>query len=185
MVVYNVDKNGTVSESSESGTGRNPSGSNGPVLVNDEAEDAISKFQSPINDELRQQEEEDNGDARTIMATDREEEVVGGELKNELRQLEFGISERTASEGEMQGSRLGLSVDFGLAGVMSLGYQMQQVEKIGHASVEDLDCDTRQWGIQSAGWAGMDSVHVQGFVLEASSEDVVACSIQNQDQNIN
>ncbi|GAB4833264.1 hypothetical protein Ancab_031511 [Ancistrocladus abbreviatus] len=205
------DRNGKVSESSESGTRRNIAGSNGPVPVNTEAEDMISEFQSLINDELRQPEE-------ILMATDREvgqsrivsaeyadgdneramgsylindkisfflEEVVGSELKNEFRKVDLNISERITGEGGIQGIRLGLSANIRPAGVISLGSPMQQVEEMGCDLVEVLDCDSRHRGLLLASWAGLGNVHNQGIAPEASSGDIATCSIQNQNQNIN
>ncbi|GAB4859897.1 aryl-alcohol oxidase 3 [Ancistrocladus abbreviatus] len=68
---------------------------------------------------------------------------------------------------------------------MSLGSPMQQVEEMGCDLVEDLDYDTRHWGLHSAGWAVLGSLHNQGIVPEASLGDIADCSIQNQNQNIN
>ncbi|GAB4830656.1 hypothetical protein Ancab_039259 [Ancistrocladus abbreviatus] len=64
--------NRKASVSLESGTGRNITGNNSPDQVSAKAEDVISEFQSPINDVLRQPEEEDNGEATLLKATDRE-----------------------------------------------------------------------------------------------------------------
>ncbi|GAB4830668.1 hypothetical protein Ancab_039269, partial [Ancistrocladus abbreviatus] len=72
MVVCNIDSNRKASVSLESGTGRNITGNNSPDQVSAKAEDVISEFQSPINDVLRQPEEEDNGEATLLKATDRE-----------------------------------------------------------------------------------------------------------------
>ncbi|GAB4860098.1 hypothetical protein Ancab_011576 [Ancistrocladus abbreviatus] len=72
MVVCNVDGNGKASGSSESGTGRNFVGNNDADLVSAEAKDVLSASQSPINDVLRQPEEEDNGEATILKAANRE-----------------------------------------------------------------------------------------------------------------
>ncbi|GAB4858383.1 hypothetical protein Ancab_009854, partial [Ancistrocladus abbreviatus] len=92
------------------------------------------------------------------------EEVFGGELKNEFRKVDLGNSERTASGGGIQEIRLGLSVDIGPVGVISLGSPMQQVEEMGCDLVEIPDCDLRHRGLQSAGWASLGNLHDQGIV---------------------
>ncbi|GAB4838959.1 hypothetical protein Ancab_028492 [Ancistrocladus abbreviatus] len=192
MVVYNVDKNGTISESSESSTGRTPPGS--------------SDLLPPV--------EEDNADARPIMATDREvgalrnvtaenaegdkewvmgsyhindkirlfpEETFGGDLKNEFLHMEIGLSKRPVSGGELQGIQMGLIAVNGPVEVMSMGCPMQQVEDMGCVSVEDLDLDTRQLGLQSVSWACLGSIPTQVNVPEVSSGSIAACSMKTQD----
>ncbi|GAB4845438.1 hypothetical protein Ancab_038845 [Ancistrocladus abbreviatus] len=95
IAIYGLpNSNGKVSESSESGTGRNIAGSNGPVPVSAEAEDVIWEFQSLIKDVLRQPEEEDNGEARILMATDREV----GQLRTVFSEYADGDKERGYGE---------------------------------------------------------------------------------------
>ncbi|GAB4854393.1 hypothetical protein Ancab_022979 [Ancistrocladus abbreviatus] len=186
MVVHNVDRNGTISESSKSSTGRTPPGNSGPLPVDAVSEDAISEFHSPINKELRQPDEEDNVDARPIMAIDREE----GALRNVFAENAEGDKEQAIGSYHINDKiTLFLEETFGAVNgpveVMSLGCSMQQVEDTGHVLVEDLDCDTRHMGLQSAGWAGLGSLPTQVNVPEASLGATIASSMTSQDQNIN
>ncbi|GAB4834729.1 hypothetical protein Ancab_032992 [Ancistrocladus abbreviatus] len=150
-----------------SGTGRTPPSSSDPLSVNTVSEDTMSEFQSPINEELRQPEEEDNADARPIMATNKE----------------VGLWERPASGGELQGIRMGLTAVNGPTEVMSMGCPMQQVEDMGRVSAEDLDLDTRQLGLHLVGWAGLGSIPTQVNVPEVSLGSIADCSMKTQDQN--
>ncbi|GAB4854385.1 hypothetical protein Ancab_022971 [Ancistrocladus abbreviatus] len=79
---------------------------------------------------------------------------------------------------------MGLIAVNGPAEVMSLGCSMQQVEYMGRVLVEDLDCDTRHMGLQSAGWAGLGSLPTQVKNRTSNAEEYSSHVMQYSDINL-
>ncbi|GAB4849715.1 hypothetical protein Ancab_004511 [Ancistrocladus abbreviatus] len=165
MVVYNVDSKGKVIESSKSGTRRISAGNNDPVLASAEAEDVISEFQSPINDVLRQPEEEDNGEATTLMATDR----AVGQLRTVSTKYADGDKEQAMGIYPIN-DKINIFPEEAVGGELKNGFRNM-----------DLSVSEQI----AAGWASLGNLHNQANASEAPSGDIAVSSIQNQKQNIN
>ncbi|GAB4834728.1 transcriptional regulator [Ancistrocladus abbreviatus] len=105
-----------------SGTGRTLSSSD-PLSVNIVSENTMSEFQSPINKELRKPEEEDNADARPIMATNKE---VGNEYGMSIQQVE-DMGRVSAKDLDLDTRQLGLPL-VGWAGLGSIPTQVNVPE---------------------------------------------------------
>ncbi|GAB4852072.1 hypothetical protein Ancab_016263 [Ancistrocladus abbreviatus] len=183
MVVGNIDSNGQALVSSKSGTGRNIAGNNDPDSVSANAEDVISEFRSPINDVLRQPEEEDNGEAMILKVI----EMEVGQLISVSAKYADGDKEQATGSYPIN-DKLNLFPEEVVGPIRRYwacegnepGSPMQQVEELGCHSVEALDCVSRLRGLQVASWASLGSLHKQANASEAPSRDIADVSIQNQ-----